>query len=75
MSLNWATTQWKQQKHSYVEGEGAIDLSMVTRWFKKFCLGCKNLEDQARLSKPKTMDYKAVFQSIEVNPVSIRQAG
>ena len=26
----------------YIKGEGAIDHSTVTRWFKKFFLGCKN---------------------------------
>ena len=41
--------------------EGAVDHSTVTRWFKKFCLGCKNLNDQARSSRPKTMDSKVTL--------------
>ena len=27
--------------------------STITRWFKKFCSGCKNLNNQARLGSPK----------------------
>ena len=30
------------------KGEGAVDHSQVTRWFKKFCLCCKNLGDLTR---------------------------
>ena len=33
---------------SCTKGEDAVDQSTVTRWFKKFCLGCKSLIDQAR---------------------------
>ena len=39
--------------------EGIIDQSTVTRWFKKFCLGCKNINDQVRSDRPKTVDSKA----------------
>ena len=46
-----------------VKEEGAEDLSTVTRWFKKFCSGCKNLDDQAKSARPKTEDTK-------VNPAS-----
>ena len=28
--------------------EDAVDKSTVTRWSKKFCSGCKNLDNQAR---------------------------
>ena len=31
-----------------VESEDAFDHSSYTRWFKKFCLGCKNLNYQVR---------------------------
>ena len=30
-----------------VKGESAVDHNTVNRWFKKFCSGCKNLDDQA----------------------------
>ena len=36
--------------------DGAVDHSTVTRWFKRFCLGYKNLEDQASLGRPETVD-------------------
>ena len=39
----------------------------VTRWFKKFCLGCKNLNDPVKLDKPKTVDSETVLQAIEAN--------
>ena len=35
------------------KGEGAVDDSTVTRWLKKFCSGCKNLDDQTRSGRPK----------------------
>ena len=44
------------------KGEGTFDHRTVTRWFK-------NLDNQAKLDKPKSMDYKAVLKAIEVNPV------
>ena len=53
-----------------MKGEGAVDHSTVTRWFEKFCLGYKNLDDQAMPSRPKTIDFKAVFQTIETNLAS-----
>ena len=52
------------------KGEDAVDHSTVTRWFKKFRSGCKNLDDQARSGRPKTVDSEAVFQAIEANPKS-----
>ena len=45
--------------------EVSVDHITVTRWFKKFCSGCKNLDDQTRLGRLKTMNFKAVFQAIE----------
>ena len=32
---------------------------------KKFHLGCKNLNDQVRLGRPRTVDSKAVLPAIE----------
>ena len=52
------------------KGEGAVDHSIETRWFKNFCSGCQNLDDQAKSGRPDTMDCKAVFQAIEANSVS-----
>ena len=58
--------------------EGVIDHSILTKWFKKFCSGYKNLNKQERSGRPKTMDFKAVLQAIETDPVqhleSIRRA-
>ena len=34
---------------------------------KKFCLGYKNLGDQAKSSQPKSMDFKAMLQAIKTN--------
>ena len=34
-----------------VNGDGTVVYS--TRWFKKFCSGCKNHNDQARSDRPK----------------------
>ena len=43
-----------------IERKGPINHSTVTRWLKKFCLGCKNLDNQAVLGWPKAIDSKAV---------------
>ena len=51
----------------FAKGEGAVDHNTVTRWFKKFRSGCKNLDDQARSGMPKNMSSKAVLQAIEAN--------
>ena len=44
--------------------------STVTRWLKKFHLGCKNLNDQANSGKTKNMDSKSMLQAIEADLVS-----
>ena len=46
------------------KGEDAVDHSPVTRWLKKFCYGCKNLNNQSRSDRCKSMDFKAMFQII-----------
>ena len=40
------------------KSEGAVNHSTVSRWFKKFCKGCKNLDDKARSGRP----YECGFQ-------------
>ena len=52
-----------------VKSEGMVHYNRVTRWFKKFCLGCKNLNDQARSERPKTMESEVVLQAIKPNLV------
>ena len=51
-----------------VKGEGTFDHNRETR-FKKFCLGCKNLVDQARLDRSRAVDFEATFQAIVANLV------
>ena len=53
------------------KGEGTVDHSTVTIWFKKFHLDYKNL-DQAGSDKSKTMDSEVMFQATEVKSESIR---
>ena len=55
-----------------MKGEGTIDYSTITRWFKKFCLGCKNLNNQPRSGRPKTVDAEAVPEAIKGNSERIR---
>ena len=38
--------------------EVPVDHNTVTRWFKKFCSDCKNLENQTMLGQPKTIDLR-----------------
>ena len=56
-----------------MKSEGTVDNSTVTRWFKKFYLSCKNVNNQARSKRSKTVNSKTVLQVIEVNPVTITQ--
>ena len=50
--------------------EGAIDPNTVTRWFKKFYSGYKNLDYQARSGRPTTVISKGVCQATEANLAS-----
>ena len=54
----------------YAKVEGAADYNSVTRWIKKFCSGCKKLNNQTRLGRPKIGNSKVVLQDIVANPVS-----
>ena len=57
-------------KNTYcVKGEGIVELSTLTRWFKKFHSCWKNLKHQAKSGKPKSVASKAVHQAIDANPV------
>ena len=59
-------------KNKCAKGEGTVDHSTVTRRFKKFSSGCKNLDIQTRSGRPEIMDSKAVLPVIEANSESIR---
>ena len=50
-----------------LKGEGAVCHTRVTRSFKKFCSGCKNLDNQGDI---KLEDFKGVFPTIKANPTS-----
>ena len=45
-----------------VKGEGAVNHNTVTGWLKKFCSGYKNLNDQARSGRPKTVDSETTLR-------------
>ena len=53
MSLNWVEAT---KNICWVKSEDATDHSTVTSWFKKFCSGCKNPNNQAKSGGPKSMD-------------------
>ena len=44
--------------------ECIFDNGTVTKWFKKFCSVCRNLDDQAKLCKSKGGDFETLLQSI-----------
>ena len=58
------------QEICFAKDERAVDHSTVTRLYEKFCLHWKNLENQVRSGKPKTVDSEAVLQEIGVNRTS-----
>ena len=68
MSSNWAITLQKQPK-----GESTVNHSKVTRHFKKFCSGYKNVDNQAMSGRVKTIDSKAMLLAIVANPESVRR--
>ena len=53
-----------------VKGEGAVDHNRVTRRLKTFRSGCKKFEDQARWSRPKSVDSEVGLEAKEANPAS-----
>ena len=54
-------------------GESTVDCSTVIRRFKKFRLGCNNLNNQARSHGPETRDFEAVLHAMAANLVSSTQ--
>ena len=42
----------------YMKGKDAVDHNTIDRWWKKFCLGCKNLDDQARSDGSKNHGFQ-----------------
>ena len=66
-SSTWGIAPRKQPK---IFVAWKVKVHLITRWFKKLSLGCKNLDNQARSSRHKSDDFEAVPRVIEVNPVS-----
>ena len=70
-SLFWALMLYEsEQGHPWKQPRtflNAVDHSTVTRGFKKFHLGYKNLDDQEMSSKSTNIDPKAIFQAIKAN--------
>ena len=50
------------------KGECTIDPSTIIRWFKGFYLGCKNIDNQARLGKPKSMETRHLAVKCVLSP-------
>ena len=69
MSSNWAI-MWRKHPKKNCGAKNEGDHSTVTRWFKTFCMDCKNLDNQAKSSRPKSMDSEAELHAIEANLVS-----
>ena len=60
-----------------MKDEHAVNPITVTKLFKKMQSGSKNLDNQARSGRPKTVNSEAVLQTIEANPVclTLRESG
>ena len=70
MISNLAMTSQKQPKKFVVQ---KMKGQLITVWFKKFCVGCKNLDDQVKSGRAQTMESKGVLQAIGKDPVSSSQ--
>ena len=69
-ALNWAITLQKKPKIFCCEkSEDIFNHSHVTRQFRKFHSHYKNLYDQQRSSRPKTVHSQATIKAIEVRLV------
>ena len=60
---------------SWVKGESTADHSTETRWLKKFCSSCKNLDDHSKSGRLKNVDSEAMIQTIETNLTSRTEFG
>ena len=57
--------------HMHLLIDGLVeDQYITTWWFKKFRSCCKNLDDQAKSGRPKTVEFEVGVYAIEVNLVS-----
>ena len=66
---NWARTPGKPRINIYrAKGDGAVDHSLVSSLFNIFRLDYKNLNDQARSGRPKTIDTEDLLKAMEANP-------
>ena len=72
MSLNWVINIIEATKNisCHAKGKCAVDHSTVTKWFKKFCICCKKLNDHTRSGRPKSVDSEVRLQAIEANPAN-----
>ena len=57
---SWRSKRWRCTWPQYID----------PRWLKKFPLGCKNFDNQARSNRPKTVDFETVPWAIKANPTS-----
>ena len=53
------------KKIGVTQREDAVDHSTLSRWFKKFHLSCKNVDDQVNLGRLKNVNVQPVLQAIE----------
>ena len=51
-----------------MKSEDTVDHQTMNGRFKKFRSGYKNLDDQVKSDRPKTVDSKTVHQAIATNP-------
>ena len=61
---------WCYRRICCAKNESTVHNSKVNRWFKKFCLACKHLDNQVSSGRPKTMDSLAMLYAIETNLAS-----
>ena len=60
----------KKNENIVQKEKNTVDHNEVTKWFKKFLLDYKNLDNQVRSDRPKTINSKAICQVLEANLVS-----
>ena len=64
--VEYNTTEAIKKKPSLWAKWRWVDYSTITRLVKKFCLGCKNLDDHTMSGRSKIMDSEVMLQAVEL---------
>ena len=59
------------KKNCCAKDVGAVDCSTENRWFKKFCFGSKNLNNQTSLGRSKTVNSETAPRQQQFQQIAL----